>query len=253
MKGSQNQRAYPHSTRGWGSFLITLGHWLDDEAFGYSIIDSKSLSDVAFLPWRDGTSYSQATTTTSLSLFVLTFPCLLEDILSFNVTVWSLSFRLASDRSKRSHRVARYPHLVLMVKVECRNWLTIHIPRSRVTDDVSIKNKALSPSARIAAADLAARSPLQFNARASKEILLGSKHDWTDSRRLVDRRLPALGWIKSLTPPFKPGVFRWFSAVSRILFRHPSWCLASGQGSNSSGPAECAFCWITFVWIKHST
>ena len=71
--------------------------------------------------------------------------------------------------------------------------MTIHIPRSRVTDDVSIKNEALSPSARLAAADLAARSPLQFNARASKEILLGSKHDWADSRRLVDRRLPALG------------------------------------------------------------
>ena len=250
MKGSQNQRAYPHSTRGWGSFLITLGHWLDDEAFGYSIIDSKSLSHVAFLPWRDGASYSQATTTTSLSLSVLTSPCRLEDILSFNVTVWS--FRLASDRSKRSHRVARYPHLVLMVKVECRNWLTIHIPRSRVTDDISIKNEALSPSARIAAADLAARSPLQFNASASKEILLGSKHDWTHSRRLVDRLFSALGGIKALTPPFKPGVFRWFSAVSRGLFRHPSWCLASGQGSNSSGFAECAFCWITFVWIKHS-
>ena len=218
MKGSQNQRAYPHSTRGWGSFLITLGHWLDDEAFGYSIIDSESLSHVAFLPWRDGGSYSQALTTTSLSLSVLTSPCRLEDILSFNVTVWS--FRLASDRSKRSHRVARYPHLVLMVKVECRNWLTIHIPRSRVTDDISIKNEALSPSARIAAADLAARSPLQFNARASKEILLGSKHDWTHPRRLVDRLFSALGWIKALTPPFKPGVFWWFSAVSRGLFRH---------------------------------
>ena len=250
MQGSQNQRAYPHSTRGWGSFLITLGHWLDDEAFGYSIIDSKSLSHVAFLPWRDGASYSQATTTTSLSLSVLTSPCRLEDILSFNVTLWS--FRLASDRSKRSHWVARYPHLVLMVKIECRNWLTIHIPCSRVTDDISIKNEALSPSARIAPADLAARSPLQFDARASKDILLGSKHDWAHSRRLVDRLFSALGWIKALTPPFKPGVFRWFSAVSRVLFRHPSWCLASWQGSNSSGPAECAFCWITFVWIKHS-
>ena len=156
MKGSQNQRAYPHSTWGWGSFLITLGHWFDDEAFGYSIIDSKSLSHVAFLPWRDGASYSQATTTTSLSLSVLTFPCRLEDIHSFNVTV--RSFHLASDRSKRSHRVARYPHQVLMVKVEWRNWLTLHILRSRVTDDISVKNEALSPSARIAAADLAARS-----------------------------------------------------------------------------------------------
>ena len=174
MKGSQNQRAYPDSTRGWGSFLITLGHWFDDKAFGYSIIDSKSLSHVAFLPWRDGASYTQGTTT-------------------------------ASDRCKRSHRVARYPHQVLMVKVECRNWLTIHIPRSRVTDDISIKNEALSPGTRIAAADLVARSPLQFNATSSKEILLGSKHDWAHSRRLVDRRLPALGWIKALTPPFKPG------------------------------------------------
>ena len=86
--------------------------------------------------------------------------------------------------------------------------MTIHIPRSRVTDDISIKNEALSPSARIAAADLAARSPLQFNASASKEILLGSKHDWTHSRRLVDRLFSALGGIKALTPPFKPGVFR---------------------------------------------
>ena len=125
-------------------------------AFGCSNIDSKSLSHVAFLPWRDGASYSQATTTTSLSLSVLTFPWRLEDIHSFNITV--RSFHLASDRSKRSHRVARYPHQALMVKVECRNWLTIHIPRSRVTDDISIKNEALSPSARIAAADLAARS-----------------------------------------------------------------------------------------------
>ena len=71
--------------------------------------------------------------------------------------------------------------------------MTIHIPRSRVTDDISIKNEALSPSARIAAADLAARSPLQFNARVSKEILLGSKHDRTHSRRLVDRLFSALG------------------------------------------------------------
>ena len=70
--------------------------------------------------------------------------------------------------------------------------------------NIRLKNKALSPSARKAAADLAARGPLQFNARASKEILLGSKHDWTHSCRLVDGskrvivnslRLPTLGWI----------------------------------------------------------
>ena len=124
-------------------------------------------------------------------------------IFSLLILIWS--FHIASDRSKRSHRVARYRHLVLMVKVEGQKWLTIHIPRSRVTDYIRLKNEALSPSARIATADLVARSPLQFNARASKEILLGSKHDWVHSRRLVDRRLPALGWPKALTPPFKPG------------------------------------------------
>ena len=123
-------------------------------------------------------------------------------IFALLMLIWS--FHLASDRSKRLHRVARYRHLVLMVKVERQKWLTIHIPRSRVTDDIRLKNEALSPSARIAAADLVARSPLQFNARASKEILLGSKHGWAHSRRLVDRRLPALGWIKVLTPLFKP-------------------------------------------------
>ena len=126
----------------------------------------------------------------------------------FALLMFIWSFHLASDRSKRSHRVARYLHLVLMVKVERQKWLTIRIPRSRVTDDIRLKNETLSPSARIAAADLVARSPLQFNARASKEILLGSKHGWAHSRRLVDCRLPALGWIKALKPPFKPGGFQ---------------------------------------------
>ena len=109
-------------------------------------------------------------------------------IFALLIIIWS--FHLANDRSKRSHRVARYRHLVLMVEVERRNSLTIHIPYSRVTYDIRqirLKNEALSPSARISATDLAARSPLQFNARASKEILLGSKHDWAHSRRLVDR------------------------------------------------------------------
>ena len=87
-------------------------------------------------------------------------------IFALLMLIWS--FHLASDRSKRSHRVAWYRHLVLMVKVVRRNWLSIHIPRSRVTDYIRLKNEALSTSARIAAADLAARSPLQFNARALK-------------------------------------------------------------------------------------
>ena len=109
-------------------------------------------------------------------------------IFALLMLIWS--FHLFNDRSKRSHRVARYRHLVLMVEVERRNSLTIHIPYSRVTYDIRqirLKNEALSPSARISATDLAARSPLQFNARASKEILLGSKHDWAHSRSLVDR------------------------------------------------------------------
>ena len=54
--------------------------------------------------------------------------------------------------------VPLYHHLVLMVKVERRNLLTIHIPHSRVTDHIRLKNELLSPGARIAAADLAARS-----------------------------------------------------------------------------------------------
>ena len=77
-------------------------------------------------------------------------------IVALLMLIWS--FHLASDRSKRWHRVARYRHLVVMVKVERRNLLTIHIPHSRVTDHIRLKNEALSPSARIAAADLAARS-----------------------------------------------------------------------------------------------
>ena len=147
----------------------------------------KSLSHVAFLPLRDGASYSQATTTTPLSLSVLTFPFRIDDIRSFDVNMELFTY---STTVPRAHRVARYRHLVLMVEVERRNWLTIHIPYSRVTYDIRqirLKNEALSPSARISATDLTARSPLQFNARASKEILLGSKHDWAHSRRLVDR------------------------------------------------------------------
>ena len=181
MKGSQNQRAYPHSTWGWGSFLITLGNWFDDEAFGYSIIDSKSLSHVAFLPWRDGASYSQATTTTSLSLSVLTFSSRKEDIHSFDVNMelsvsqrsfqevtsgssvpssgpnvdflkvvrmvfWSGVVGLARSRlaltvALRAQKLDLWASLVLMVKVERRNWLTIHIPHSRVTDDIRLKNE----------------------------------------------------------------------------------------------------------------
>ena len=48
MKGSQNQRAYPHSTRGWGSFLITLGHWLH-----LAILSSTPRVSVMLLFYRD--------------------------------------------------------------------------------------------------------------------------------------------------------------------------------------------------------
>ena len=109
-------------------------------------------------------------------------------IFALLMLIWS--FHFINDRSKRPLRVARYRHLVLMVGVERRNSLTIHIPYSRVTYDrrqIRLKNEALSPNARISATYLAARSPLQFNARASKKILLSSKHDWAHSRRLVDR------------------------------------------------------------------
>ena len=152
MKGSQNQRAYPHSTRGWGSFLITLGHWLH-----LAILSSTPRVSVMLLFYRD--AMEQAIRKRQLQGHSH-YPFLLfsagSRIFALLMLIWS--FHLASDRSKRLHRVARYRHLVLMVKVERQKWLTIHIPRSRVTDDIRLKNEALSPSARIAAADLVARS-----------------------------------------------------------------------------------------------
>ena len=134
-------------------YTWSLIRWQGIWSFHHRLLES--LIHVAFLPWRDGASYSQATTTTPLSLSFLLFPPG-SRIVALLMLIWS--FHLASDRSKRWHRVARYRHLVLMVKVERRNLLTIHIPHSRATDRTRLKNKALSPSARIAAADLAARS-----------------------------------------------------------------------------------------------
>ena len=187
MKGFQNQRA-PTSTILEDVLFDYTGHYLDDEAFGYSIIYPGRVS-VMLLFYRD--AMEQAIRKRQLQRHYR-YPFLLfppgSRIFALLMLIWS--FHLFYDRSKRSHRVARYRHLVLMVEVERRNSLTIHIPYSRVTYDIRqirLKNEALSPSARISATDLAARSPLQFNARASKEILLGSKHDWAHSRRLVDR------------------------------------------------------------------
>ena len=79
-------RAYLHNTRGcpfWlhGSLIRWRGVWL------FHHLLRKSLRHVAFLPWRDGASYSQATTTTPLSLSVLTFPSRIEDIRSFDVNM----------------------------------------------------------------------------------------------------------------------------------------------------------------------
>ena len=90
MKEFQNQCAYPHSTREcpFWLHLVTI-RWRGIWPFHHRLLESQSCQEsapghVAFLPWRDGASYSQATTTTSLSLSVLTFPSRIKDICSFD-------------------------------------------------------------------------------------------------------------------------------------------------------------------------
>ena len=90
-----------------------------------------------------------------VSLSILTFPSRIEDSRSFDVNMeLSLNQRPFQEVTSGSS----VPSSVVMVKVERRNLLTIHIPHSRVTDHIRLKNEVLSPSARIAAADLASRS-----------------------------------------------------------------------------------------------
>ena len=89
-------------------------------------------------------------------------------IFALLMLIWS--FHLVSDRSKRSHRVARYipssgPN------GEGRAPELIDCPHSPLKSQRWYKTQergAQSYSARIAAADLAARSSLQFNGRALK-------------------------------------------------------------------------------------
>ena len=187
MKEFQNQCAYPHSTREcpFWLHLVTI-RWRGIWPFHHRLLESQSCQEsapghVAFLPWRDGASYSQATTTTSLSLSVLTFSSRKEDIHSFDVNMelsvsqrsfqevtsgssvpssgpnvdflkvvrmvfWSGVVGLARSRlaltvALRAQKLDLWASLVLMVKVEGRNWLTIHIPHSRVTDDIRLKNE----------------------------------------------------------------------------------------------------------------
>ena len=189
MKEFQNQCAYPHSTREcpfWLHLVTIAIRWRGIWPFHHRLLESQSCQEsapghVAFLPWRDGASYSQATTTTSLLLSVLTFSSREEDIHSFDVNMelsvsqrsfqevtsgssvpssgpnvdflkvvrmvfWSGVVGLARSRlaltvALRAQKLDLWASLVLMVKVERRNWLTIHIPHSRVTDDIRLKNE----------------------------------------------------------------------------------------------------------------
>ena len=86
-------------------------------------------------------------------------------IFTLLMLIWS--FHLASDHSKRSHRVAQYRHLVLMVKIEPE---LIDYPHSALKSHRWYKTQEWGAQSlcHIATADLAARSPPQFNARALK-------------------------------------------------------------------------------------
>ena len=133
-------------------FFITLGHWLDDEAFGHSIIDSLSLSHVAFLLWRDGESYSQATNITPLSLSVLTFPSRLDDICSFDVNIeLSLSQRPFQEVTSGSLVPSSGPN-----------------GEDRVPELIDYPHPTLNSHRWYKTWDLAAGNPLQFNSRALK-------------------------------------------------------------------------------------
>ena len=64
-----------------------------------------------------------------------------------------------------------------------------HSPFENHRRHIKLKNEAFSPSARIAAADLAAQkpSPIHHQGFKRKSSGLGSKHYWAHYRRLVDR------------------------------------------------------------------
>jgi len=68
-------------------YTWSLIRWRGVWPFHHRLLESPSVMLLSFLPWRDGASYSQATTTTSLSLSVLTFPSRIEDIRSFDVNM----------------------------------------------------------------------------------------------------------------------------------------------------------------------
>ena len=122
MKEFQNQRAYPSSTWGYPFWLHLVTRHL--------AIPS-STPRVMLLFYRD--PMEQAICKRQLQRHSPRFPFLLfpAGSMIFALLILRWSFRLASDRFKRPYRVARYRHLVLMVKVERRNSLTIHIPHAQ--------------------------------------------------------------------------------------------------------------------------
>ena len=97
---------------------------------------------------------------------VFTFPSRIDDIRSFMLNMeLSLSPRPLQEVTSGSSIPSSGPNgeSRAPVLIDCP-----HSPFKSHRRHIKLKNEALSPSARIAAADLAAKSPLQFITKALK-------------------------------------------------------------------------------------